>query len=62
MAVAGIALTIAKVFVIDMNGLTGLIRVASFLGLGLSLAGLAWVVRVMNAQWERGDGKAVEEA
>ncbi len=61
-AVAGIALTIAKVFVIDMNGLTGLIRVASFLGLGLSLAGLAWVVRVMNAQWERGDGKAVEEA
>lgn len=51
-AVVGIALTIAKVFLIDMSSLTGLIRVASFLGLGLSMAGLAWVLRVMNAQWE----------
>ena len=56
-AIAGVALTIAKVFLIDMSGLTGLIRVASFLGLGLSLAGLAWVVRVMNAQWDRGEAE-----
>lgn len=40
-----------------MSGLTGLIRVASFLGLGLSLAGLAWVVRVMNAQWDRSEAE-----
>ncbi len=51
-AVAGVTLTIAKVFLIDMAGLAGLYRVASFLGLGLSLAGLAWIVRRMTAQWD----------
>lgn len=44
-AMAGVALTVAKVFVVDMSGLAGLVRVASFLGLGLSLAGLAWLNR-----------------
>jgi len=53
-AIVGIGLTIAKVFLIDMAGLTGLIRVASFLGLGLSLAGLAWVNRQMTLQWDQG--------
>lgn len=43
LAMAGVALTVAKVFLIDMAGLAGLVRVASFLGLGLSLAGLAWL-------------------
>lgn len=52
LAVVGVALTIAKVFLIDMAGLAGLVRVASFLGLGLSLAGLAWVNRLMYAQWD----------
>ena len=42
---AVIAVTIAKVFLIDASGLTGLTRVVSFLGLGLSLAGLAWLNR-----------------
>ena len=51
-AMIGIALTIAKVFLIDMSGLAGLVRVASFLGLGLSLAGLAWVNRKMTEQWD----------
>jgi uncharacterized membrane protein len=40
-----IALTVAKVFLIDTSGLTGLLRVFSFLLLGLSLAGLAWLDR-----------------
>ncbi|WP_347312596.1 DUF2339 domain-containing protein [Defluviimonas sp. SAOS-178_SWC] len=44
-AMAVIALTIAKVFLIDISGLTGLTRVFSFLALGLSLAGLAWLNR-----------------
>lgn len=44
-AMAGVALTVAKVFLVDMAGLAGLVRVASFLGLGLSLAGLAWLNR-----------------
>ncbi len=34
---------IAKIFLIDMDGLTGLLRAASFLGLGLSLLGLAFL-------------------
>ena len=50
-AVVGIGATIAKVFLIDMSGLAGLYRVASFLGLGLSLAGLAWIDRVMTRRW-----------
>jgi uncharacterized membrane protein len=44
-AMAVIALTVAKVFLIDASGLTGLTRVFSFLALGLSLAGLAWLNR-----------------
>ncbi|MEE9388620.1 MAG: DUF2339 domain-containing protein [Paracoccaceae bacterium] len=51
-ATIGIGLTIAKVFLIDMAGLAGLLRVASFLGLGLSLAGLGWVYRRMADQWD----------
>ena len=50
-AMLGIALTIAKVFLIDMSGLTGLVRVASFLGLGLALAGLAWLNQRMTEEW-----------
>lgn len=45
LAMAVIALTVAKVFLIDASGLTGLVRVVSFLGLGLTLAGLAWLNR-----------------
>ncbi|AML51382.1 DUF2339 domain-containing protein [Falsihalocynthiibacter arcticus] len=52
-AMIGIGLTIAKVFLIDMSGLAGLIRVASFLGLGLSLAALAWINGNMTRQWDR---------
>ena len=44
-AMTVIGLTAAKVFLIDAAGLTGLTRVLSFLGLGLSLAGLAWLNR-----------------
>ena len=45
LGMAVIALTVAKVFLIDASGLTGLTRVFSFLGLGLSLAALAWLNR-----------------
>ena len=45
LAMIVIGLTIAKVFLLDAAGLTGLTRVFSFLGLGLSLAGLAWLNR-----------------
>jgi len=50
-AMAGVALTIAKVFLLDMAGLSGLTRVASFVGLGLALTGLAWLNRRIDARW-----------
>ena len=53
LAMAGIAVTIAKVFLVDMSGLNGLVRVASFLGLGLALSGLAWLNRAMSVRWDR---------
>lgn len=54
LAMAVIGLTVAKVFLVDISGLTGLTRVASFLGLGLSLAGLALLNRWAGA---RGGGE-----
>ena len=36
-------LTTAKLFVFDMSELTGLFRVASFVGLGLSLIGVGYL-------------------
>jgi uncharacterized membrane protein len=53
-----IALAVAKVFLIDISGLAGLVRVFSFLFLGLSLAGLAWLNRWVQS---RGD-RTVEDA
>ncbi|HVZ08950.1 DUF2339 domain-containing protein [Rhodopila sp.] len=40
-----VALSTAKVFIVDMSGLEGLWRVLSFLGLGLALIGLGTVYR-----------------
>ena len=44
-ALAVIGFTALKIFVVDMAGLTGLWRVLSFLGLGLTLIGLGAVFR-----------------
>ena len=38
-----LGLVIGKIFLIDMAGLEGLFRVASFMGLGLSLLALAFL-------------------
>jgi len=40
---AVVALTIAKVFLVDMAGLTGVYRALSFIGLGLVLVGIGWL-------------------
>jgi uncharacterized membrane protein len=40
---AVVALTIAKVFFVDMSGLTGVYRALSFIGLGLVLVGIGWL-------------------
>jgi len=42
-ALAVMLLAVLKVFLLDASGLTGLYRVASFLGLGASLLLLAWL-------------------
>ncbi len=55
LAMAEIAVTVAKVFWFDISGLDGLMRVFSFLALGLVLAGLAWLNRWAAQQ---GRGKA----
>lgn len=55
LAMIGVALTIAKVFLIDMSGLSGLVRVAAFMGLGLALVALAWFNRVINENWTKQD-------
>ncbi|MGV0878086.1 DUF2339 domain-containing protein [Martelella sp. FLE1502] len=52
-AMAATGLTIAKVFLVDISGLEGLLRVVSFIGLGLALAGLGWLDRAMNQRWNR---------
>jgi len=40
-----VCLVVAKVFLVDMAGLTGLLRVFSFLGLGAALLGLGYAYR-----------------
>jgi uncharacterized membrane protein len=42
-SIAVLVITVLKVFIFDMDGLTGLFRVASFLGLGLSLVGIGYI-------------------
>ncbi|MEO9824058.1 MAG: DUF2339 domain-containing protein [Paracoccaceae bacterium] len=60
LAMASIALTIAKVFFVDMAGLSGLLRVVSFMGLGLALLALTWLDRVMSAQWDKSNTKETD--
>ena len=57
-AMAVIALTVAKVFLWDASGLSGLVRVLSFAGLGLALAGLAWLNRWIGQQMSEPGNRA----
>lgn len=52
---AAIGLATLKVFLIDASGLDGLTRVFSFLALGLSLAGLAWLNRWSQQHINKGE-------
>ncbi|MCL7744406.1 DUF2339 domain-containing protein [Guyparkeria hydrothermalis] len=42
-----LTLVIVKIFLVDMSGLTGLLRAVSFMGLGLSLLALAYVHQLL---------------
>ncbi len=50
-----LTLVIAKIFLVDMSGLDGLWRVAAFMGLGLSLLGLAWLYKRMQGGGQSAD-------
>lgn len=47
-----LGLVIAKIFLIDMSDLEGLLRVASFMGLGLTLLGLAFLHKRLDGDLE----------
>ncbi len=54
-------LTAGKVFLYDASQLTGLMRVLSFLGLGLSLLGIGWFyTRFVFGGEPAGEGKQGE--
>ena len=53
-------LVVAKIFLVDMDDLEGLLRVASFMGLGLSLLGLAYLYQRFNLTPEKTDGTSVD--
>lgn len=57
---AVIGLAVAKVFLIDISGLGGLIRVFSLLALGLALAGLAWLNRWATLRHSPQDPEALD--
>ena len=56
-----LVLAVAKVFLVDMSGLSGLLRAGSFLGLGLSLLGLAFLHQKFGAA-RMGPGPARDQA
>jgi len=59
---AVIALTIAKVFLIDMSGLQGAYRALSFIGLGLVLVGIGWLYqRLLFPAGGNGNGAPGQE-
>jgi uncharacterized membrane protein len=63
--VAGLLLLTAvtfKVFLIDAAALTGLLRIVSFLGLGVALIGIGWAYGRLMRQSSDGNSEAQEQA
>lgn len=64
LALAVVALVVIKVFFVDMSELDGLLRVGSFLALGLVAAMMAWVNRLLKineaGQLAQGKGEQAE--
>ena len=50
-----LGLVIAKLFLVDMSDLDGLLRVASFMGLGLSLLGISYLHQKMQTRMNTGN-------
>lgn len=56
-AMAVLALSVAKVFVFDMASLTGVLRAASFMGLGVALIGIAYLYQRVVFRREASSGQ-----
>ncbi len=56
LALVAVGLTVAKVYLLDMSGLDGLLRVVSFLVFGLVLIAMAWVNRILQKNEASGEG------
>jgi len=55
LALVAVGLTVAKVYLIDMSGLDGLLRVVSFLVFGLVLVAMAWGNRILQKNEAKGE-------
>ena len=55
LALVAVGLTVAKVYLLDMSGLDGLLRVVSFLVFGLVLIAMAWVNRILQKNEATGE-------
>lgn len=55
LALVAVGLAVAKVYLIDMSGLDGLLRVVSFLVFGLVLIAMAWVNRILQKNEAKGE-------
>jgi uncharacterized membrane protein len=55
LALVAVGLAVAKVYLIDMSGLDGLLRVVSFLVFGLVLIAMAWVNRILQKNAAKGE-------
>ncbi len=47
-----LAIVIVKIFLVDMHDLTGLLRIASFMGLGLALLGVAYLHQKLQGNYD----------
>ncbi len=62
-SLAVLIVTVLKVFLSDMSGLTGLYRAASFLGLGLTMIGIGYIYqRFVFPRPGGGAGQATAQA
>ncbi|MEM7364595.1 MAG: DUF2339 domain-containing protein [Pseudomonadota bacterium] len=53
-----LALVIAKIFLVDMSDLEGLLRIASFLGLGMALLGVSYLHRRLQNDGPQAESEA----
>jgi len=56
-----LAAVVSKAFLVDMSQLTGLYRALSFLGLGICLLGIGWLIQRMKDSAETKGSDVIQE-